>query len=124
MKKNIAFNLIVVLTVLSTLFSCSTDADDNFNETNTLVGVWQRIDSNDSFENKFVFYADNSGIKITSETYDNATAISNAISLEWSSANNYLSLLMNEEISTPYSFNEDGQLILSNISEIPFTRID
>ena len=124
MKNNIKTSFVILLTIVSTLFSCSSDTDDSLNETNALVGEWQRVDSNNSFENIFVFNADNSGIKISSETNDNATAISNAVSLEWSSSNNNLLLIIDQEINTPYSFNAQGQLILSAITEIPFVRIN
>ncbi|MBU2940204.1 hypothetical protein KO494_11715 [Lacinutrix sp. C3R15] len=124
MQKPFKSSLIILFTLLSTLFSCSSDADDVENTNNALVGVWQRIDSTTNFENKFVFNADNSGIKISSETNTDETAISNAISLEWISANNHLQLLINEVIDTPYYFNEEGQLVLSAISEIPFTKIE
>jgi len=124
MQKPFKSSLILLFTVLSTLFSCSSDADDSENTTNALVGVWQRIDSTSSFENKFVFNVDNSGIQISSETNVDETAISNATSLEWISANNQLQLLIHEVIETPYYFNAEGQLVLSAISEIPYTRIE
>ncbi|QRM90381.1 hypothetical protein FG167_14425 [Lacinutrix sp. WUR7] len=125
MKNTINSSFVVVLLIVSTLFSCSTnDMDDNQNETNTLVGEWQRADSNSSFANGFVFLADNTGVQFTSENHDDGTAISNAVSLEWNSSGTNLQLMMDEEINTSYSFNAEGELLLSAISEIPFVRID
>ncbi|MBQ0787513.1 MAG: hypothetical protein KBT69_08440 [Oceanihabitans sp.] len=125
MKNTIKLNFVILLTVVTTLFSCSTnDMDDDQNVANALVGEWQRVDSSASLANSFVFYADNTGIKIASEAQDNGTAISNAVSLEWNSSTTNLQLMMDEEINTPYSFNAEGQLVLSAISEIPFVRID
>ena len=122
MKKAIKLSFVIVLTIVSTLFSCSSD-NDNDSE-NELVGIWQRIDSDNGSDNKFVFNADNSGLKIYAESHEDGTAISNATSLEWSSSSNNLHIIENEEIDTPYSFNENGQLILSAVSNIPFNRVD
>jgi len=124
MKNTIKLSFVILLTIVSTLFSCSSDADDSQNETNALIGEWKRADSNSSFANGFVFLADNTGVKFTSENHDDGTAISNAVSLEWNSSATNLQLMMYEEINTPFSFNEEGQLILSAISEIPFNRTD
>lgn len=125
MKNTIKSSFVVVLLIVSTLFSCSTnDMDDNQNETNTLVGEWQRADSTSSFANGFVFLADNTGVQFSSESHDDGTAISNAVSLEWNSSTTNLQLMMDEEINTSYSFNAEGELLLSAISEIPFVRID
>lgn len=125
MKSTIKLSFVILLTVIATLFSCSTnDMDDDQDIANALVGEWQRVDSNASLANSFVFYADNTGIKIASEADVDGTAISNATSLEWNSSSTNLQLMMGEEINTPYSFNEEGQLILSAISSIPFVRID
>lgn len=125
MKNTIKLNFVILLTVVATLFSCSTnDMDEDQDIANALVGEWQRVDSNASLANSFVFYADNTGIKIASEADTNGTAISNATSLEWNSSSTNLQLMMGEEINTPYSFNAEGQLVLSAISSIPFVRID
>jgi len=125
MKNTIKLNFVILLTVVATLFSCSTnDMDEDQDIGNALVGEWQRVDSNASLANSFLFYADNTGIKIASEADTNGTAISNATSLEWNSSSTNLQLMMGEEINTPYSFNAEGQLVLSAISSIPFVRID
>jgi hypothetical protein len=125
MKNAITSSFTVVLLIVTTLFSCSSeDVDDNLIETNTLVGEWQRLDSNASVVNTFEFYADNSGVKIYAEYHDDGTATSSATGIEWNTTSNNIQLLMDEEINTPYSFNAEGQLILSAISEIPFVRID
>ncbi len=125
MKNTIKLNFVILLTVVATLFSCSTnDMDEDQDIANALVGEWQRVDSNASLANSFVFYADNTGIKIASEADKNGTAISNATSLEWNSSSTNLQLMIGEEINTPYSFNAEGQLVLSVISSIPFVRID
>lgn len=124
MKKSIKLSFVVVLTIVSTLFSCSSDNDTNSSDTNELVGEWQRVDSNSSFATGFVFNVNNTGLKFSSESFDDGTAISNAVELQWNISNANLQLMMHEEVSTPYSFNEEGQLILSAISEIPYVRID
>lgn len=123
MKNSIKISFLVLLTIISTLFSCSSD-NDNDSDTNQLIGIWQRVDSDNGSDNKFVFNADNSGMKIYAETHEDGSAISNATSIEWSSSNNSLHIIFYEEIDTPYSFNDEGQLILSAVSEIPFTRVD
>ena len=124
MKNSIKLSFVVLFTIVSTLFSCSSDDDNNDSDINELVGIWQRVDSDNGTDNKFVFNADNSGLKIYAEFHEGGTAISNASSLEWSSSNNNLHIIENEEIDTPYSFNEEGQLILSSVSNIPFNRVD
>ena len=116
--------MIFYFILIATILSCNSDDDEN-NQTNGLVGVWQRSDVSDIFENKFIFNSDNSGYRTWFEGNSPTSAISNAETFNWSTNDNQLTLIiLNEKINTPFSFNSEGQLILSTFSDIPFNKLE
>jgi len=92
-----------------------------------LIGVWHRSDASDIFEIQLTFHNDNFGSLMSLEEDPvNQTSTSSIQDLAWSTNGNELtfSLSGNEEITTPYAINADGQLVLSSYSELPFNRLE
>ena len=115
--------LIFYILFMTAILSCS--KDDEINQTSELVGVWQRSDVSENFENKFVFQSDNSGYRTWFEGNMPETAISALMTLKWSAIDNHLTIMVgDEEINTTYSINSNGQLILSNLTDLPFNKIE
>ena len=109
---------------IATILSCNSD-DNEINQTNELVGVWQRSDFSENFEYKLYLNSDYTGMITSSEYFDDGKAISNALTVTWSAIDNQLTLLIaDEEINTPYSFNADGQLILRGLTDLPFNKLE
>ena len=121
MKSLIKLSLITLF-FATTFLSCSSN-DDSMTNTHELVGTWERTDSNANFEYQLIFHSDNSGIRISSEN-NGTTVISNAVDLEWSTLDNELTLVIDEEIITTYAFDSEGQLYLNSVSDFPFIKLD
>lgn len=120
------FNLIVVALLVATAISCKNDDANNLTLDANLFGEWQRSDADTTFEYVLIFNEDESGLRTQRETdLDDGTQISSAEGFTWSVNDGTLQLNFDGEITTSnYSFNADGQLLLDNITLIPFNRID
>jgi hypothetical protein len=133
MKKLKKLTLILSLIFIASILSCS-DEDNEIIKNPDLVGVWQRSDfiENPDFngyrENndyRLFLKSDDSSYLTHAISYDDGTAISFALGLEWSTQDNQLTLIIDgEETNTHYSFNSDGQLILSKLTNFPFNKLD
>ncbi|MCZ4318726.1 hypothetical protein O4H26_06970 [Aequorivita viscosa] len=112
----------ILFFVVIAVIACN-DEPKNEKQTADLTGEWRRSDFNDEFDYRLTFHADNSGIKIQREGND-TQGISSAVTFEWATDQNILTFNFNGEIeTTQYSINEDGHLLLSDISDFYFTRI-
>ncbi|MCG2419564.1 hypothetical protein K8089_11065 [Aequorivita sp. F47161] len=112
----------ILFFVVIAVIACNDEPKDE-KQTVDLTGEWRRSDFNDEFDYRLTFHADNSGIKIQREGND-TQGISSAVTFEWATDQNILTLNFNGEIeTTQYSINEDGHLLLSDISDFYFTRI-
>ncbi|RMA56717.1 hypothetical protein [Ulvibacter antarcticus] len=115
----VAFILFVAIAV----FSCKDD-DNVINLSDDLIGEWQRSDFNDDFEFKFVFYTNNTGIE-TSFVRDATGEISSLSSFNWTTEDNILTLDFDGEIETTnFSISANGQLLLSDFTDLPFDKLD
>jgi hypothetical protein len=119
--KNI--KLLLIFLIITSTFSCK--SDDEMNLSDNLVGEWLRNDFSDDFEFKLIFQSDNSGLRIYREGNMETEITSSAIQFNWSTDKNTLTFSESDEIiTTKYSFNSDGQLILTDYSDLPFIRIE
>lgn len=127
------FRLILLFISLVSILSCSDDNDINQNP--ELIGIWQRSDfiENPDFsifcknnDYKLYIYSDDISYRTHGITYSDGSAISVAQSFEWSTKDNQLTLdfLDGDAIYTTYYFNSDGQLILSELTDLPFNKLE
>jgi len=115
---------VFLFSVLITLFSCKDD-DKNVNQATDLVGEWQRSDVTIEFEYQLIFYANYSGIKTERIGDPNGQAISSAIGFNWSTNEEILDLDFDGEITTTsYFINAEGQLFLSDLTDLYFIKLD
>ncbi len=137
--KNLKPRIILFITIACILSSCKDDvsnnnASQNSDENSELVGVWQRSDFikdpdfsnyNENNDYKLHFNTDNSSSLTHGIFYSDGKAISTANTFEWSTENNQLSIKFSDEevINTPYSINEEGQLLLNGLTNLPFNKI-
>ena len=115
---------VFLFSVLITLLSCKDD-DKNINQATDLIGEWQRSDVTIEFEYQLIFYANYSGIKTERIGDPNGQAISSAIGFNWSTNEEILDLDFDGEITTTsYFINAEGQLFLSDLTDLYFIKLD
>lgn len=121
MKK---LNLLTGILIGLILFNCSKNDD---NETplpaeNELVGIWLRIDSNDTFDERFTFNSNQTGnLFFRDGTFNNSTDFT------WSTQNNIVTFVATEPFnppSAPYEINSNGQLVLANDPELTYNKVE
>lgn len=113
--------LSLIFTFFILLQSCSSD-DNSSNASDDFIGKWVRIDSNSNLENELNFNEDYSGIKIYLER-NGEQATSSAIDFNWNATDSELTITFaEEEIISPYSFDTNGYLIITELSEIPYVK--
>tara|TARA_R110000787_G_scaffold41071_13_gene101608 strand:+ start:5127 stop:5501 length:375 start_codon:yes stop_codon:yes gene_type:complete len=115
---------VFLFSVLITLFSCKDD-DKNINQATDLVGEWQRSDVTIEFEYQLIFYANYSGVKTERIENSNGQGISSAVMFHWSTYEDILDLDFDGEITnTSYFINAEGQLFLSDLTNLYFIKLD
>ena len=120
-KLKLLFGILIGLTILS----CSSDDDNTQNAENELVGIWVRIDSNETFEERYTFNSDETG-----NVYFLDGSFSNSTDFNWTTENNILTLSNDEpepnpgSFMTTFSFNSNGQLVLFNDSDLTYNKIE
>lgn len=118
--KNNKFLLILLFLTLS--ISC--DNDDEVDYSNQLIGEWLRSDFSDDFEFKLIFQSDNSGFRIYREGNMQTEITSSLTQFNWSVKENSLTFdEFGEQITTKYSINSEGELVLQDYSDLPFIRV-
>lgn len=124
MKNLKPHKIFLLIFILITVNSCKED-DKNVNQNNDLIGAWQRSDFNEEFEYKLIFYTDNTGLKTQREGDINGQGISSAVMFNWSINGAILNLDFDGEITTtPFFINTNGQLFLSDLTELYFTKLE
>ncbi|SNR66654.1 hypothetical protein [Lutibacter flavus] len=119
--KNLKFGIIIFF--VSTIFSCK--SDDEISLSHKLVGEWLRTDFSDEIEFKLIFNADNVGYRTFKTATSETEITSSAIHFNWSTDENILTFSeLDEAITTSFSFNSEGELILKDYSDLPFIRIE
>lgn len=123
--KNIFFlKVIILILVVSPIFSCDDD-DNDLNVAVDLIGEWQRSDFNNEFEYKLIFNSDNSGYRTQREGAIGGQAISSATGFNWFINENILSIDYDDEIvTTSFYINSNGQLFLSDLTNLYFIKLE
>lgn len=112
-----------LILIAFTILACNDDPKST-DAAKQLIGEWRRSDFSNEFEYKLIFNANNSGIKMQREGNENQ-GISSAITFNWSITNQVLKLDFDGEIeTTEFSINDDGQLYLSDITDLYFTKVN
>ena len=114
--------LLLILLLFTLSISC--DNEDEVDYSNQLIGEWMRSDFNDHFEFKLIFQSDNTGFRIYREGTIETEITSSLVQFNWSADEN--SLIIDElgkKITTKYTINLEGELMLYNYSELPFIRM-
>ncbi|MEZ4858836.1 MAG: hypothetical protein R2781_08505 [Flavobacteriaceae bacterium] len=115
---------IILLVLFFSIISCSKDTSNEFSS-DDLVGKWQRSDTNSSFEFQYNFSSDFTGYQTEKSIDTNLNETSSAISFTWSSDNGVLTLNFDaEEITSHYSINSSGQLIINEFDAYYFNKIN
>lgn len=109
--------IIIPFLVLILMISCEKNSK--------LVGVWIRNDASENFEYKLHLNSNQTGMTTSADYFDDGKALSSAEFVEWMADNEQLNLVIGgEKITTSYSFNSDGQLLLNDLSDIPFNKLE
>lgn len=126
MKNLRIYKSVVLFFVLVSILSCNKDDDNESTLASDLIGEWQRSDFSNEFEYKLVFNADNTGSKIESEKdLEAGTEISSLIPFTWIANDNTLNIDFDGEmVTTNFSINSEGHLLLSDFTDLYFTKIE
>ena len=109
--------------VLISILSCKDDNNDS-KLTTDLVGEWQRSDFSDEFEYKLVFISNNTGYSSQLEGAKGGPQISTAKSFNWAISDTKLNIDYDGDIvTTNFSFNTEGQLLLSDLTDLYFVKL-
>ncbi|WP_208997328.1 hypothetical protein [Patiriisocius marinistellae] len=126
MKNNKILKTVIVLFIGISILSCKNDDDNSIENdtTSNLIGEWQRSDSDDQYDYKLIFNTDNTGIRTLLETNADGQVISNASTYTWSTSETLLNFEFDDEsLTTPFSINSNGQLLLSGLSNLLFNKL-
>ena len=108
-----------LLTLMVIAPSCN--KDDDTPEVHELVGTWQRTDYSEDLEERYKFYADNTG---TYYLHDGSSYSS--IIFNWEAQDNALSITHgnnNNPLVIFYEINELGQLVFFHDDNLTFNKI-
>lgn len=116
--KNLSVVSTIIFIVLLTI-SCSKDQNEK------LIGVWERMDSNENFNDKLVFGKDHTGLNIHSTFGASGEVASSVKIFIWSIKDNNL-IISESEITTSaetYTINFEKELISKTSKEINFEKV-
>ncbi|MEX1384483.1 hypothetical protein [Lutibacter sp.] len=120
MKKN-KFLLILLFITLS--ISCDTDDENDYS--NQLIGEWIRNDFRNDFEYKLTFNSNGLGFKTVRSGTMETQIISSSFTINWSADETSLTIdELGTVITTKYTINSEGELILPDYSDLPFIKIE
>ena len=124
LKKSKITKVIFLLLVIVFTVSCKND-NKNLNLNNALIGEWQRSDFNEDFEYKLIFNSDNTGHKTNFVRDLEMNATSSLQTFDWITNENILNLNYDGEIETTnFSINPEGQLLLSDLTDLYFIKVE
>ena len=123
MKIMKVFKPLFVLFVSISMFSCENE-EQSAELTNVLIGEWQRSDFSTVFEYKLLFNENNTGIRTQREGDLNSGITSSAETFNWSIESHHLTInFSNESITTHYSIDAKGYLLLNEFSQFHFVKV-
>jgi len=124
MKNSRILRMIFYLIFITVISSCN--SDDEIQQDDALLGVWELSSSNDSNNYQLYFYEDNIGAESGGSSHSDGTAMSFFVSFTWSTTDNRKTLLIPDmELNSLYSINAEGQLIINDLQNgEPFNKLD
>ncbi|MBN2868376.1 MAG: hypothetical protein JXK08_06875 [Flavobacteriaceae bacterium] len=118
------FNRLLLVLFCVSVWSCSSDDDTNnvTKNPNALIGEWLRSDFDNTYEHRIHFEDNDFGY--TADKHITTEGItSTAISFNWSVNDNTITIAFdNYTIISDFSFTEDGNLIISELSALEFIK--
>ena len=113
MKRNL--KLLTSLLVIFLFMSCSSDNDDN-DENSILLGVWQTSEVTAEATTTFtlVFGDNNTGLSIYAIETNTGEETSSLEPFNWELNGKVVTLLDMDAFGNSYEINEDGQLVLTS----------
>ncbi|MFT5078865.1 MAG: hypothetical protein ACI825_000438 [Planctomycetota bacterium] len=124
MKTINSLKAILVFVAIFSILSCKND-DTITDQTESLIGAWQRSDFSDQFEYILTFQPNANGFRTEVETNDEGQAISSARSFNWATNDSSLTIDYGGEIvTTAFSFNENGHLFLIDMTNLYFIKME
>lgn len=126
MKLYKTLQAIILLLAITTLLSCKNDEQGGSKNTdNNLKGVWQQSNFSEMYDYKLYFNTESEGYSTEYIAQTDSTAISNLRPFIWNTNENTLTIEYEDGASdtTPFSINEDGQLLLPALSAFPYNKL-
>ena len=116
--------MLFYLIFIAVISSCN--SDDEIQQDDALLGVWELSSSNDSNNYQLYFYEDNIGGESGGSSHSDGTAMSFYVGFTWSTTDNPKTLIIPDmKLNSPYSINAEGQLIINNFRQgKPFNKLD
>lgn len=125
MKNLKILKMIILFLVVTAIYSCSNDDNDDANPTADLIGEWQRSDFNNVFEYKLIFNADNSGYRTQREGELDGQSTSSLRAFNWNVNEDILNIDYDGEIEmTNFYINSNEQLHLTDLTDLYFIKLD
>jgi len=124
MKNSRILRMLFYLIFITVISSCN--SDDEIQQDDALLGVWELSSSNDSNNYQLYFYEDNIGGESGGSSLSDGTAMSFFVSFTWSTTDNPKTLIIPDmELNSPYSISAEGQLIINDLQKgLPFNKLD
>ena len=124
MKNSRILRMLFYLIFITVISSCN--SDDEIQQDDALLGVWELSSSNDSNNFQLYFYEDNIGAESGGSSLSDGTAMSFFVSFTWSTTDNPKTLIIPDmELNSPYSISAEGQLIINDLQKgLPFNKLD
>lgn len=116
------FNRLLLVLFSVSVWSCSNDDDTVTKNPNILIGEWLRSDYDSTFEHRIHFEDNNFGY--TADKHITTEGItSTAISFNWSVTDNQITIIFdNFTITSEFSFTEEGNLMINELSTLEFIK--
>jgi len=126
-KKTMKNSRILIFLFITAISSCA--SDDEMQQDDALLGVWELSSSNDYYYYRLAFLPDYSGYWEDMGFFpppDYEYALGGAANFTWSTTDNRKTLIIPDmELNSPYSINAEGQLIINDLQKgLPFNKLD
>ena len=127
MKNSRILRMLFYLIFIAVISSCN--SDDEIQQDDALLGVWELSSSNDYYYYRLAFLPDYSGYWEDMGFFpppDYEYALGGAANFTWSITDNRKTLIIPDmELNSPYSINAEGQLIINDLQNgEPFNKLD
>lgn len=117
------YKIALLFFITLSVMSCK-EEDSRVQVTSDLIGEWQRSDVTTEFDYRLVFNSQNVGHRSIMEGNEGGPATSSAVTFEWDTEEDILTMDYDDEmVITTFLINEDGQLLLPEITDLYFSKL-